>query len=43
MQRYYMIFREEKVYITSDSNDKVVEYTVDNLNKYPNIPFYYCF
>lgn len=41
MQRYYMLFRDNVIYVKTDANDKTVEYSLDNLTTYPNVPFYH--
>lgn len=37
---YFLLFRNNCLYIKSNKNDKTLKYKFDDLNQYPNIPFY---
>lgn len=41
MEKYYMLFRNDKIYIKSNKSSKVVEYSLNNSIIYPNIPLYF--
>lgn len=38
--RYYILFREDKIYITTNKRVDLEEYSLANLMKYPNVPRY---
>ncbi len=41
MEKYYMLFRGNKIYIKSNKSRKIIEYTLNNPTTYPNVPMYY--
>lgn len=41
MEKYYMLFKDDKIYIKSNKSSKVFEYSLDNIIQYPNIPSYF--
>jgi hypothetical protein len=41
MEKCYMLFRDDKVYIKSSKSSKVAEYTIEDAITYPNVPLYF--
>lgn len=41
MEKGYMLFRDDKIYIKSSRSSNVAEYTLNNPVSYPNVPLYY--
>lgn len=41
MKNYYMLFRNDKIYIKSNKSSKVAEYSLNNSTIYPNVPLYF--
>ena len=40
MQKYFMLIRNDLIYIKSNISSKVVEYSLNNKMIYPNVPLY---
>jgi hypothetical protein len=41
MEKCFMLFRDDKIYIKSSKSSKVAEYTLNNPVRYPSIPLYF--
>ncbi|QLY77992.1 hypothetical protein [Clostridium intestinale] len=41
MEKCYMLFNDEKIYIKSNKSINVAEYTINDAVSYPNVPLYF--
>ena len=41
MEKCYMLFNDEKIYIKSNKSSNVAEYTINDAVSYPNVPLYF--